>query len=143
MTESAKKSLPLREEVPVEKTWRLEDIFATNEDWEKEWQEVKDMLPEFDQYQGNLHQSAENLYKLMQLQDNISDRLSKLYTYAHMRYDQDTTNSFYQAMNGKAENLLTQVSSKMSFTISPTERMLLPMLSLVISTNCNVSTINY
>lgn len=115
MTESAKKSLPLREEVPVEKTWRLEDIFATNEDWEKEWQEVKDMLPEFDQYQGNLHQSAENLYKLMQLQDNISDRLSKLYTYAHMRYDQDTTNSFYQAMNGKAENLLTQVSSKMSF----------------------------
>lgn len=115
MTESAKKSLPLREEVPVEKTWRLEDIFATNEDWEKEWQEVKDMLPEFDQYQGNLHQSAENLFKLMQLQDNISDRLSKLYTYAHMRYDQDTTNSFYQAMNGKAENLLTQVSSKMSF----------------------------
>ena len=115
MTESAKKSLPVREEVPVERTWRLEDIFATDEDWEKEWQAVKELLPQFDQYQGALHQSAEKLYGLLQLQDNVSDRFSKLYTYAHMRYDQDTTNSFYQAMNGKAENLLTQLSSKMSF----------------------------
>src|SRR5690606_10259395 len=48
-------------------------------------------------------------------QDEVSNRFSKLYTYAHMRYDQDTTNSFYQAMNGKADNLLTQLSSKMSF----------------------------
>lgn len=115
MTETAKKSLPARDEVPVERTWRLEDIFATDDDWEKEWQEVKELLPQFDDFQGTLAESAEQLYKLFQFQDEVSDRFSKLYTYAHMRYDQDTTNSFYQAMNGKAENLLTQLSSKMSF----------------------------
>src|SRR5699024_10637320 len=47
----------------------------------------------------------------------ISVRLGKLYTYAHMRYDQDTTNSTYQAMNQKAESVLTAASSNMSFIV--------------------------
>src|SRR5699024_12676570 len=45
------------------------------------------------------------------------ERLGKLYTYAHMRYDQDTTNSAYQAMNQKAESVLTTASSNMSFIV--------------------------
>ncbi|MFC4403255.1 oligoendopeptidase F [Gracilibacillus xinjiangensis] len=109
------KSLPARQEIPEELTWRLEDIYATDDEWEKEWQAVKEQLPKFSSYQGKLNESAEKLYELFQLQDEISDRLGTLYTYAHMRYDQDTTNSSYQAMNAKAENLLTQASSVMSF----------------------------
>lgn len=111
----AQKSLPTREEIPVELTWKLEDIYASDEEWEKEWKDVKELLPKFETFQGKLHESPEKLYQLFQLQDEVSDRLSTLYTYAHMRYDQDTANSFYQAMNGKAENLITQASSVMSF----------------------------
>ncbi|PWU67713.1 oligoendopeptidase F [Gracilibacillus dipsosauri] len=111
----AQKSLPTREEIPVELTWKLEDIYASDEEWEKEWKDVKELLPKFETFQGKLHESSEKLYQLFQLQDEVSDRLSTLYTYAHMRYDQDTANSFYQAMNGKAENLITQASSVMSF----------------------------
>ncbi|SER87005.1 oligoendopeptidase F [Gracilibacillus ureilyticus] len=111
----ATKSLPARNEIPEKLTWRLEDIYATDEEWEKEWKAVKERLPEFTSYQGKLNESAQKLFELFQLQDEVSDRLSTLYTYAHMRYDQDTTNSVYQAMNAKAENLLTQTSSVMSF----------------------------
>ncbi|MDX8045796.1 oligoendopeptidase F [Gracilibacillus sp. S3-1-1] len=111
------KSLPKRSEIPEELTWKLEDIFATDDDWNKEWEEVKQLLPKFDDFQGKLKDGAESLYQLLQLQDEVSERLSKLYTYAHMRYDQDTTNSFYQALNGKAENLITIASSKMSFIV--------------------------
>src|SRR5699024_9186172 len=68
-------------------------------------------------FQGTLEQSAEQLYDLFQFQDKISERLGKLYTYAHMRYDQDTTNSAYQAMNQKAESVLTTASSNMSFIV--------------------------
>ncbi len=66
--------------------------------------------------QGELT-TAENVYKVLQLQDELSERLGKLYTYAHMRYDQDTTDSFYQAMNAKADNVLTLASSLMSFIV--------------------------
>ncbi|WP_077623049.1 oligoendopeptidase F [Sediminibacillus massiliensis] len=109
--------LPKREEVPLEKTWRLEDIFVIDEEWEKEFEAVKSKLPEFKAYQGKISESAENLYEILKLQDAVSERLGKLYTYAHMRYDQDTTNSLYQALNSKAENLLTQASSAMSFIV--------------------------
>ncbi|MBM7554021.1 oligoendopeptidase F [Thalassobacillus pellis] len=111
------KELPKREDIPVEHTWKLEDIFPSDEDWKKEFEAVKKMLPEVKEYQGKLSESADQLYGLFKLQDEISNRTGKLFTYAHMRADQDTTNSFYQELNSKAENLYTQVASAMSFIV--------------------------
>jgi oligoendopeptidase F len=113
----AKKELQSREQVPVESTWKLEDIFATDQDWDQEFDEIKQQIPKFKQFQGKLAESAQTLVDLLQLQDEVSQRIGKLFTYSHMRYDQDTTNSFYQAKNAKAENLITQVSSAMSFIV--------------------------
>lgn len=110
------KTLQKRSEVPAERTWRLEDIFATDEAWEKELKQLQNDLPKMKEMQGELT-TAENVYKVLQLQDELSERLGKLYTYAHMRYDQDTTDSFYQAMNAKADNVLTLASSLMSFIV--------------------------
>jgi oligoendopeptidase F len=109
------KELPKRNELSEDKTWRLEDIFETDELWEKELKRLQEDIKQFDQYQGKLGESASTLYELLSLQDELSERLGKLYTYAHMRYDQDTTNSFYQGLNAQAETLLTVASSEMSF----------------------------
>lgn len=111
------KELPERSEVPVEDTWDLTTIFATDEQWEEEYNSLNEEIPKINSFQGTLGDSAEQLYDLFQFQDKISERLGKLYTYAHMRYDQDTTNSTYQAMNQKAESVLTAASSNMSFIV--------------------------
>lgn len=111
------KELKKRDEVPVELTWRLEDIFATDDEWEAEFKKLEEDLPEIGTYQGKLAESADTLYNLLKLQDELSQRLGKLYTYAHMRYDQDTTNSFYQGLNAQAEMLLTKASSAMSYIV--------------------------
>lgn len=116
MTKATEK-LQTRDQVSEEKTWRLEDIFASNEAWEKERLEVEVALKKFSEFQGELAESAETLYNLLVFQDQISERVGKLYTYAHMRYDQDTTNSFYQALNAKAQSLYTKTSSAMSFIV--------------------------
>lgn len=108
-------ALPKRDEIPKEKTWDLEDIYSTDTDWEKEFSEVKDMLPKLKEYKGKLSESGNTLYALLQYQDEISKKLGKLYTYAHMRYDQDTTNSFYQGLNDRAAQLLSQVTNAASF----------------------------
>lgn len=115
--ENTAKELPKRSEVPVELTWRLEDIFATDEEWEKEFKQLQQEIPKAEQYKGKLGESADRLYAYLKLEDEIWNRLGKLYTYAHMRYDQDTTNSFYQGLNSRAENLATQASSAMSFAV--------------------------
>jgi oligoendopeptidase F len=112
---NTKKGLPKRNELPEDQTWRLEDIFETDEVWEKELKNLQEDIKQFEKYQGKLSESADTLYDLLHLQDELSERLGKLYTYAHMRYDQDTTNSFYQGLNAQAETLLTVASSEMSF----------------------------
>lgn len=113
----AKKSLPSRSEIPVEETWRLEDIFPTDDAWEQEFQQVKAMIPKLGEYKGRLGQSPQVLYEALQYQDEVSMRLGKLYTYAHMRYDQDTTNSFYQGLNDRAKGLYSEASSAMAFIV--------------------------
>src|SRR5690625_7547941 len=108
------KELQARNEVPEERTWKLEDIFATDDLWEEELENLRKDIPEIVSFKGKVAKSADTLYDVLKLQDNLSERLGKLYTYAHMRYDQDTTKSYYQALNAKAENVLTLASSSMS-----------------------------
>lgn len=115
--ESAVKKLPGRNEVATEDTWRLEDIFANDEAWEKEFNEVKEQLPGVQEFQGKLGENADQLYNALQLQDKLLERLGRLYTYAHMRYDQDTTNSFYQGLDDRIKNLYSQAGSALAYIV--------------------------
>ncbi len=116
MSEQSKvKKLPSRSEIKVEDTWKLEDIFASGDAWEKEFEEVKALIPQMEKFKGKLGESAQTLYDALQEQDELTMRVSKLYTYAHMRYDQDTTNSFYQGLNDRIKTLYTQIASALSY----------------------------
>ncbi|WP_338472176.1 oligoendopeptidase F [Niallia sp. XMNu-256] len=109
--------LPARSEIKVEDTWRLDDIFTNDDAWEKEFQEVKSLLPRVQEFQGKLGESADTLYEALQFQDHLLERLGKLYAYSHMRYDQDTTNSFYQALDDRMRNLYAQAASSLAYIV--------------------------
>ncbi|EMI10154.1 oligoendopeptidase F [Anoxybacillus salavatliensis] len=111
------KSLPTRKDVPTEYTWRLEDIFATDEQWEEEFQAITALLPKFSEYKGKLGESAETLYEALQYRDHVLLRLGKLYAYAHMRHDEDTTNSLYQGLEARAEGLYAEAGNVMAFIV--------------------------
>ncbi|MFC7442777.1 oligoendopeptidase F [Laceyella putida] len=109
------KQLPHRSEVPVEYTWRLEDIFANDDLWNEEFDKVKALIPKAAGLKGTLGQSAQSLLRALRFKDELYLRLEQLYTYAHMRYDQDTGNSFYQALDARAKSLYAEASSALSF----------------------------
>lgn len=111
------KTLPTRKDVPVQYTWRLEDIFATDEQWEEEFQAIAALLPKFSEYKGRLGESAQTLYEALQYRDHVLFRLGKLYAYAHMRHDEDTANSFYQAFETRAESLYAEAGNVMAFIV--------------------------
>ncbi|MBN8199142.1 oligoendopeptidase F [Bacillus sp. NTK034] len=115
--ETTVKKLPARNEISPEDTWRLEDIFPSDEEWDKEYNDVQKLIPNAGKYQGRLGESAETLYEALQFQDHLLSRLGKLYTYAHMRYDQDTTNSFYQGQDDKIKNLYSEAASALAFIV--------------------------
>ena len=59
----------------------------------------------------------DSLYEALQFQDELLERLGKLYAYSHMRYDQDTTNSFYQGLDDRMKNLYSQAASSLAFIV--------------------------
>ncbi|WP_404294082.1 oligoendopeptidase F [Cytobacillus kochii] len=115
--DSTVKKLPTRNEVPVEETWRLEDIFSSDDEWNKEFNEVKELSKEAGKFKGTLHEGAEVLYDVLQYQDHLLSRIVKLFTYARMRYDQDTTNATYQSLDDKIKGLYSVVASELAFIV--------------------------
>src|SRR5690625_6246486 len=77
------KEIPKRNELPEERTWRLEDIFESDDIWEKELKSLQEEIRQFEQYQGKLSESADTLYALLCLQDELSERLGKLRSEEH------------------------------------------------------------
>lgn len=117
MTNTTTKSLPSRNEVQEELTWRLEDIFASDEAWDKEYKEVKELLPSAEKFKGKLGDNAEKLFEALTFQDEVAERLGKLYAYSHMRSDQDTTNSFYQGLDSRMNSLLAEMGSAFAYLV--------------------------
>lgn len=113
-TESTNRVLT-RDEVNVEETWRLEDIFATDAEWEREYSEVEKYSEQGQTYKGTLENGAEALLEALTYRDTLMQRLRRLNVYAHLKTDQDTTNSFYQAMDGRIKTLVVKVSTTLSF----------------------------
>lgn len=104
-----------RDEVKVEETWNLENIFESDAAWTAEYEEIEKLSSEAESYQGTLDDGPEALLKALTYRDELSQRLGKLYTYSHLKTDQDTTNSTYQAMDSRAKSLAVKVSTKLSF----------------------------
>ncbi len=106
-----------REEIALEKTWDLEAIFATDEKWEEAFADIKASLPQLTSFKGTLAESAECLFAALQKENEVMEKFGKLYTYAHMRYDQDTTNSFYQGLNDRANRLAAEIGQATSYLV--------------------------
>ena len=111
------KTIPARNEIPKEKQWDVSDIFACKADWETARKELPSVLEQAKAYQGKLHDPA-ILLDCLTLADKIRIEICKVYNYARLQEDTDTTNTEYQEMTASVNPLLDQVEEKLSF-ISP------------------------
>ena len=111
----AKREIPKRSEVPEEFTWNLKDLFESDELWLKEMDELKAKAKEAASFEGRLGESAEMLLKYFRESDDLSVRLSTFYGYASQKGDEDTSNSFYQDLRGKAMSVYVAIASASAF----------------------------
>ena len=104
-----------RAEVPADHTWRLEDLYVSDEAWNESKQKPAAQFSQITKYKGQLGISASELLACLSLNSEISKELSRLHSYAGMKSDQDTRSSKYLAMKQEMEQLVTDYSSKASF----------------------------
>lgn len=109
------KSIPKRDQVPVEFTWNTGDLFADDTAWQTAFDAAKEIPAKIATYQGRLGNSAGTLLSWLNFNEEISEKLSPLYYYAHLNADVDTGNSFYQDLQSKIFSLLVTVNSASAF----------------------------
>lgn len=109
--------LPARKDVPQESRWKLEDLFANQKEWDKEYELVRSKLAEISKFHGKLNQ-ASTIKQCFELEDEISQYTERLYVYANMKHHEDMADPTYQALSEKARKLSVQVNEALSF-ISP------------------------
>lgn len=108
-------SIIKREDVKAEDTWAMEDIFESDDLWEKEAAQLKEMITHFPDYQGNMCESAAHLLEALQKQDALNKCAERVYVYANQKYHENTGNGTYQKMSANAQMLLTQAGDALSF----------------------------
>ncbi|MFC5988299.1 oligoendopeptidase F [Marinicrinis lubricantis] len=107
-------ALPKRSEIPVEDRWKLEDLFADRQAWDKEYQEVKQLVGRMKDYQGKL-QDAYSIKACFELEDDISLLAERLYVYANMKHHEDMGDPTYQGLSEKAKKLSVEIGEQLSF----------------------------
>ena len=73
-------------------SWNLKDIFEKETEFEKEINNINEMLKEIKKYQGVLCKSSDNLYNFYKLYESILEKFEKVYAYGMLKYHLDMAN---------------------------------------------------
>lgn len=95
--------------------WDLEVIYDNTESFMKDFNEVKDMVNEISKYENTMLNSAKEFYETINYYYMVTRRLEKLYSYANLLFDSDTSINENQSLRGKVSNLYAELSNKAYF----------------------------
>ena len=107
--------IPQRSEVAAEYKWKINDIYATDEAWEKDIEKAKAAAERIPEYKGQLCTSAEKLLEYMRYDDELTVLLENLINYAQRKSDEDTREAKYQDMVSRIEVVLVGISGAAAF----------------------------
>lgn len=103
-----------REEQRLEDTWDLTTIFETDEAFEAALKDAEKYLDRSEKFKAGID-SKEMLLEALETEREISVEVRKIYIYAHLKHDQDTSNDKYTAMEGRVRSLLIKINTAWSF----------------------------
>ncbi|KRN02097.1 oligoendopeptidase F [Levilactobacillus senmaizukei DSM 21775 = NBRC 103853] len=105
------KQLPQRSAVPENLTWDLTSIYPDDANFRTAVQQVKAAADQINSLSGQLSKSGADLYRVTMAILDLNRQLERLYVYASLKNDQDTSNAVYQDLADQAESLVATVAS--------------------------------
>ncbi|HGH4039334.1 oligoendopeptidase F [Enterococcus sp. C76] len=109
------KQLPKREELPENLTWDLTKIFSSDQEFDEKYLELSEKLKKSEKYKGTLDQGASQFLDAIEFVLSVYRQTEIIYVYAHLKNDQDTGNTEYQALYARASSLFSKVSEAVSW----------------------------
>lgn len=109
--------IPQRSEVSDENKWKINDIYASDEDWEKDLVRLGEFAEKIRGFKGQLCSSAEKLLEYLRLDDEMSLLFDSLINYSQRKGDEDTRVAKYQDMNGRLEMLCVSIAGSSAYVV--------------------------
>ncbi|MEG2869558.1 MAG: oligoendopeptidase F [Terrisporobacter sp.] len=110
------KVLKKRNEIEEKHKWKVDKIFSSDDEWEKAFEELKKEAPNLKSFEGKL-ENVENLIKYLDIYEKTSRKAEIIYVYAHLRCDEDTKNSKYQAMMNKVDSYMAEFGTYTAYFV--------------------------
>ena len=104
-----------RNEIPEKDKWTIDEMYPEAGQWEAELKSTLDKTQGLLEFSGRLGSSASVLADALILSDEVDQSFERLYTYAHMKLDEDNGVPESQARLDKAVSALAKASALTSF----------------------------
>ncbi len=104
-----------RDKIPEKYRWDIESLYFSIKDWEKDCQKAEQLRSRLVEQKEKFTKDASSFLQCLQLKDEISELIQKIYTYANMRKDEDNRNDDHQSIYYKASSLLVRIQDSLSF----------------------------
>ncbi|MCX8723930.1 oligoendopeptidase F [Lactobacillus sp. B4005] len=108
-------AIPKRNEVPEELKWDLTRIFKQDKDWEIAYNQVKNDVQSLSNLKEKFTESGHKLYEGLNKILTVSRNLEKVYVYATMSSDVDTSNAHYLGYVAQVQALTSQFEAAIAF----------------------------
>ena len=104
-----------RTEVPVPMQWDLSVMYKSDAEYESDFAKLPSLVEKVIAFKGHLTESAEMLKNAIEAVDELTRLAEKLYTYAHLKSDEDTSNNANKSRLNKMAGYFAEVSGATAF----------------------------
>lgn len=104
-----------RDQISEDVKWDLTKIFQDVEEFNQEYEKVKQLVKEYQKYEGHVMDDAQTFYNSIIDDLEICRRLEKLYSYASLKSDEDVSDNKNQELVSRVSNLWDYAVSIMYF----------------------------
>lgn len=108
-------ALRKRSEIPEADTWAVEDLYASDEEWQKDLNSLQQDQELLASFCGKLGRDGQTLYRYLENMERIDEKLARLSSYSMLKHDQDTLNPVYQSLVGLYRAAAVKLSAATSF----------------------------
>ena len=99
----------------VKDTWDLTHMFESVKAWREGMDEARALADELAEMQGTITKDADTLYLALSRNDKLGEKLTALFVYAKMYFDQNMANGEAKDIYESADSIYTAIAEKLSF----------------------------
>lgn len=107
--------LPKREQAKEEYCWNMKDMYVSDDEWEKHYEEIRKKLAEYGTLKKGADRDAGALLRLLDFNASVEEAAEKIYVYANQKSHEDMAVALYQDMAQRASSLLVKLEYESSY----------------------------